>query len=60
MSATLNTHGLDVGAEDLASGKGSTDENFPVASHLIAPKFRPPVMAFYRFARAADCTVKTV
>jgi squalene synthase HpnC len=45
---------LDVAAEDLASGKGSTDENFPVASHLIAPKFRPPVMAFYRFARAAD------
>jgi squalene synthase HpnC len=45
---------LDVAAEDLASGKGSTDENFPVASHLIAPRFRPPVMAFYRFARAAD------
>lgn len=47
-------HALDVAAEDLASGKGSTDENFPVASHLIAPRFRPPVMAFYRFARAAD------
>ena len=50
----MNTAALDVAAEDLASGKGSTDENFPVASHLIAPRFRPPVMAFYRFARAAD------
>jgi squalene synthase HpnC len=50
----MNSTTLDVAAEDLASGKGSTDENFPVASHLIAPKFRPPVMAFYRFARAAD------
>jgi squalene synthase HpnC len=50
----MNASTLDVAAEDLASGKGSTDENFPVASHLIAPKFRPPVMAFYRFARAAD------
>ena len=50
----MNSTALDVGAEDLASGKGSADENFPVASHLIAPRFRPPVMAFYRFARAAD------
>jgi squalene synthase HpnC len=41
-------------AHDLASGKGSTDENFPVASVLIAPRHRPVVMAFYRFARAAD------
>ncbi len=45
---------LDVAAEDLASGKGSDDENFPVASVLIAPRHRPVVMAFYRFARAAD------
>ena len=50
----MNAATMEVAAEDLASGKGSTDENFPVASHLIAPKFRPPVMAFYRFARAAD------
>ena len=41
-------------AQDLGSGKGSTDENFPVASALIAPRHRPVVMAFYRFARAAD------
>jgi squalene synthase HpnC len=41
-------------AEDLASGKGATDENFPVASALIAPRHRAVVMAFYRFARSAD------
>jgi len=41
-------------AADLASGKGHTDENFPVASVLIAKEHRPPVMAFYRFARVAD------
>jgi squalene synthase HpnC len=43
-----------VTATDLASGKGHTDENFPVASVLIARKHRPVIMAFYRFARAAD------
>ena len=41
-------------AADLASGKGHSDENFPVASVLIAPQFRAPVMAYYRFARLAD------
>ena len=39
---------------DLQSGKGHRDENFPVASFLIAPRHRPPVLAFYRFVRAAD------
>ena len=39
---------------ELQSGKGAGDENFPVASVLIAPKNRPPVMAFYNFVRAAD------
>lgn len=38
----------------LASGKGHRDENFPVASFLLKPEHRAPVMAFYRFARAAD------
>ncbi len=42
------------GAADLASGKGHSDENFPVASFLIAPQYRAPVLAFYRFARVAD------
>ena len=41
-------------AADLASGKGDKDENFPVASVLIAKQYRPPVLAFYRFARIAD------
>ena len=41
-------------AADLASGKSSTDENFPVASVLIAPRHRPAIRAFYRFARVAD------
>ena len=41
-------------AADFASGKGHRDENFPVASRLIAPAHRAPIMAFYRFARAAD------
>ncbi len=39
---------------ELQSGKGHKDENFPVASFLIAPKHRPPVLAFYNFVRAAD------
>jgi squalene synthase HpnC len=38
---------------DYASGKGHTDENFPVAG-LIAPRHRAPILAFYRFVRAAD------
>jgi squalene synthase HpnC len=41
-------------ASDLASGKGHRDENFPVASVLIAPRHRPLVLAFYRVARLAD------
>ena len=41
-------------ASALQSGKGHHDENFPVASVLIAPQHRPPVLAFYRFARFAD------
>lgn len=42
------------GATDFASGKRRENENFPVASRLIQPEFRPPVFAFYRFARLAD------
>jgi squalene synthase HpnC len=41
-------------AHDLGSGKGHKDENFPVASWIIAPQHRPAILAFYRFARAAD------
>jgi hydroxysqualene synthase len=39
---------------ELQSGKDHKGENFPVASVLIAPQHRPPVMAFYKFVRAAD------
>jgi hydroxysqualene synthase len=38
----------------LKSGKGHRDENFPVASVVIAPRHRPAVMAFYNFVRTAD------
>jgi squalene synthase HpnC len=38
----------------LSSGKSHRDENFPVASVLLRPEHRAPIMAFYRFARAAD------
>lgn len=38
----------------LQSGKDHHDENFPVASFLIAREARAPVLAFYRFARFAD------
>jgi squalene synthase HpnC len=41
-------------AAEFSSGKGHTDENFPVASHLIAPAYRAPILAFYRVARLAD------
>lgn len=36
------------------SGKTARNENFPVASWLIAPRHRAPILAFYRFARTAD------
>lgn len=42
------------GAAALQSGKDHTAENFPVASALIAPRHRRSILAFYRFARAAD------
>jgi squalene synthase HpnC len=41
-------------ASALRSGKGHRDENFPVASWLIAPRYRPPILAFYNFVRTAD------
>jgi squalene synthase HpnC len=39
---------------NLRSGKGHHDENFPVASRLIHPRYRAPILAFYDFARTAD------
>ena len=42
------------GAAQLRSGKGHRDENFPVASWLIAARHRPAILAFYEFVRVAD------
>jgi squalene synthase HpnC len=47
MSTTLD-------AARLRSGKGSGDENFPVASWLVQPRHRRPILAFYEFVRIAD------
>jgi squalene synthase HpnC len=38
----------------ITASKTDRDENFPVASFLIAPRLRAPILSFYRFARAAD------
>jgi hydroxysqualene synthase len=45
---------MTVDASQLRSGKGSGDENFPVASWLVAPQHRQAVLAFYEFVRIAD------
>ena len=39
---------------EVTASKTERGENFPVASRLIAPRHRATVLAFYRFARAAD------
>ncbi len=39
---------------ELSSGKTAKDENFPVASRLVAPRHRDVVMRFYAVARMAD------
>ena len=39
---------------ELRSGKGHTNENFPVASLLIRRRHRPAILAFYEFVRTAD------
>ncbi len=41
-------------ASDYRSGKSHGNENFPVASLLIARRHRPLILAFYAFARTAD------
>ena len=42
------------GSAQFRTGKGHRDENFPVASWLIAAQYRPPILAFYNFVRVAD------
>jgi squalene synthase HpnC len=41
-------------AESFRTGKSGGDENFPVASILIAAPLRPVIFAFYDFVRAGD------
>ena len=41
-------------AQQFRSGKGSRDENFPVASWLVEPLHRGAILAFYEFVRVAD------
>lgn len=41
-------------ATETLSGKTHRDENFPVASWLMSARNRAPILAFYRFVRAAD------
>ena len=57
-AATDADTGADAGADTNAaiwrSGKGHRDENFPVASFLIHPRHREPILAFYNFVRTAD------
>ena len=43
-----------VTAAELRSGKGSGNENFPVASRLVHPRHRAVIMAFSEFVRIAD------
>lgn len=43
-----------ISATEARSGKSYRDENFPVASRLVHPRHRGPILAFYRFVRAAD------
>ena len=54
MSALPHAVPATAGALPPNSGKTARDENFPVASWLIAPQQRPFILAFYAFARAAD------
>jgi squalene synthase HpnC len=43
-----------VTADSFRTGKSGGDENFPVASILIAAPLRPVILAFYDFVRAGD------
>jgi squalene synthase HpnC len=54
MSARPQHVPTSVGTAPPSSGKTARDENFPVASLLLAPEQRPFLLAFYAFARAAD------
>ncbi|MCX2561765.1 squalene synthase HpnC [Acetobacter farinalis] len=42
------------GRADVSSGKGASDENFPVGSLLLSKALRPHVHAYYDYARVID------
>jgi squalene synthase HpnC len=52
--ADFRTIPPEMGQADPTARKGASEENFPVASRLLAASHRPHVMAFYRFVRLAD------
>ncbi|MBY0354149.1 MAG: squalene synthase HpnC [Rickettsiales bacterium] len=53
MNRTMH-HAAQYSAGYAPGEKTHKDENFPVASYVIAKPYRQAVLAFYRFARAAD------
>lgn len=52
--ADFRTIPPQMGQAEPAARKDASEENFPVASRLLAAPLRPHVMAFYRFVRLAD------
>ena len=46
--------GSQFDAVETPSGKGASDENFPVGSMLLPARLRPHVARYYAFARAVD------
>lgn len=52
------------GDQDVSSGKGASDENFPVGSLFIRKSLRPHIHAYYNYARViddiADCPDLTI
>src|SRR4029079_8386142 len=52
-SSQRNTF-MTLDAAQLRSGKGSGNENFPVASWLVEARHRRPILAFYEFVRISD------
>src|SRR4029079_12359672 len=52
--AALSCRGEAVSAHGPQPTKRPRDENFPIASLVLAPEYRDAVLAFYAFARLAD------
>ncbi|WP_137391252.1 squalene synthase HpnC [Rhodoligotrophos defluvii] len=49
-----NAAGRPPASIEAPSGKGASDENFPVGSWLLPARLRPHVACYYAFARAID------